>query len=215
MNGLIITGISTDVGKTVASSIVAKALNADYWKPIEAGGSDTKTVRRLSGVHCHPPVYQFKHPVSPHYAAQLENRKIDPETLIPPRCKQLVIEGCGGVLTPYGEDHLGTLFTQWKLPWIVVSKHYLGNINHTLLTLAWLKSHNQHVLGVIFNGRPHAANEQFILSYAETSCLGHILPEKTLNRRRIEWYAQQFKETLMPSGTPLLKDKSTPTPSLL
>ncbi len=215
MRGLIITGISTDVGKTVASSIVAKALDADYWKPIEAGGSDTQTVRRLSGMQCHPPVYQFKHPVSPHYAAQLENQTINPEALIPPKCKHLVIEGCGGVLTPYGGDHLGTLFTRWKLPWIVVSKHYLGSINHTLLTLDWLKSHNQEVLGVIFNGRPHAASEQFILSYTHVPCLGHILPEKTLNRRRIEWYAQRFKETLMPSGILLRKERSTPTPSLL
>ena len=69
---LIVTGISTDVGKTVVSAILAKALQADYWKPIEAGDCDSKTVKDLSGATCHPSAYQLKHPLSPHHAAQLE-----------------------------------------------------------------------------------------------------------------------------------------------
>jgi len=215
MDGLIVTGISTDVGKTVVSAILAKALEADYWKPIEAGGCDSKTVRELSGAACHPSAYELKHPLSPHHAAQLENVTIDPQQFTLPNAKRLIIEGCGGVMVPYGEEHLGTLFAKWNFPWVVVSKNYLGSINHTLLTLAWLKTHGQDVLGIVFNGKQNLATEQFILAYSEVPCLGHIYPEKTLNKRIIACYAQQLRETLIRFGTLSPKDKLTPSPSPL
>ena len=196
MRGLIVTGISTEVGKTVVSAILAKALRADYWKPIEAGGHDTETVKQLSGAYCYPSAYQLKHPLSPHRAAELENITIDPKRIIPPKAERLIIEGCGGVMVPYGEGHLGTLFASWNLPWVVVSRHYLGSINHTLLTLEWLKMKRQHVLGVIFNGESNPATERCI----DAPCLGHVYPEKTLNQRKIAWYAKQF-------GTLLLNEK--------
>jgi dethiobiotin synthetase len=40
---LFITGIGTDVGKTIASAIITEALQADYWKPIQAGDSTIPT----------------------------------------------------------------------------------------------------------------------------------------------------------------------------
>ncbi len=205
MNGLIVTGISTDVGKTVVSAILAKALKADYWKPIEAGGCDSKTVEALSGAFCHPSAYVLKHPRSPHYSM------LDPKRIILPKAERLVIEGCGGVMVPYGEDLLGTLFAKWNMPWVVVSNNYLGSINHTLLTLHWLKTHRQRVLGLIFNGEPN----DFILSYSSLPCLGHLLPEKKLTKRKIACYAQQWKETLKPFGTLSPKEKPTPAPYLL
>ncbi len=212
MLGLIVTGISTEVGKTVVSAALAKALKADYWKPIEAGGADSRRVNELSGAFCHPPAYVLKRPLSPHHAALIENVAIQPDRIALPEAKRLVIEGCGGVMTPYGDEHLGTLFAQWNFPWIVVSKNYLGSINHTLLTLSWLKTHGQRTLGIIFNGKPNPQSEQFILSYSGARCLGRLLPEKNLDRRRIACYARQLRETLGGSG--ILSPSEQPIPNL-
>jgi dethiobiotin synthetase len=41
---IFVTGIGTDVGKTIASSIITESLQADYWKPIQAGDLDNQTV---------------------------------------------------------------------------------------------------------------------------------------------------------------------------
>lgn len=200
MHGLIVAGISTEVGKTVVSAVCAQALEADYWKPVEAGGCDTETVRALSGAVCHPPAYRLKLPLSPHMAALIEKVEIKPERIVLPQTERLVIEGCGGVMVPYGDGHLGTLFAKWDFPWIVVSKNYLGSINHTLLTLEWLQAHRQTILGVIFNGIPCLPSEHFILSHSGVRFLGRLLPEKKLNTRRIACYARQLRETLRRSG---------------
>ena len=44
---LFITGIGTDVGKTIASAIVTEALEADYWKPIQAGDLDNSDTHKI------------------------------------------------------------------------------------------------------------------------------------------------------------------------
>ena len=50
MQRLFVTGISTEVGKTIASAILVEALQADYWKPIQAGDlehSDSLKITKL------------------------------------------------------------------------------------------------------------------------------------------------------------------------
>ena len=37
MKTYFITGIGTEVGKTIASAIITKALKSDYCKPVQAG----------------------------------------------------------------------------------------------------------------------------------------------------------------------------------
>jgi dethiobiotin synthetase len=99
----IVAGIGTEVGKTVVSAILTQALNADYWKPIQAGcceATDSMIVQDLIrpiDVVCHPEAYQFLEPVSPHLAAQLEGIEINPESIrLPQTEKPLVIEMAGG-----------------------------------------------------------------------------------------------------------------------
>lgn len=198
MRGFIIAGNDTNVGKTLVSAILAKAFQADYWKAIEAGGDDTQTVKRLSGCFCHPPAYSLKHPVSPHHAAPLEGITIDLAKIrLPDTPRPLIIEGSGGVMTPLNENnHLGELFIRFGLPWIIVSKHYLGSINHTLLSIEWLLSQGQIVKGVIFNGKPYPEAETYILNRSQLPCLGRLLPEPLLDARRIQWYANQFHPLL-------------------
>jgi len=74
-----VTGIGTDVGKTIVSAVLVEAIQADYWKPVQCGGldyTDTQRVKNLisnSKTQFFEETYTFKHPLSPHAAAKLEN----------------------------------------------------------------------------------------------------------------------------------------------
>ncbi|MEH6514716.1 MAG: AAA family ATPase, partial [Maribacter arcticus] len=83
MQKIFVTGISTGVGKTIASAIFTEALQADYWKPIQAGdldNSDTDRVKSLisnSKTKFHPCSYELTSPMSPHAAAEIDGIRID------------------------------------------------------------------------------------------------------------------------------------------
>jgi dethiobiotin synthetase len=104
---LIVAGIGTEIGKTVVSAVLAEALNADYWKPIQSGdlaNSDTEVVRRLvsnPGTRFHPEAYRLTQPLSPHAAAELDGIQIDLAHIrIPETDNMLIIELAGGVDGP-------------------------------------------------------------------------------------------------------------------
>ncbi|MEM8847356.1 MAG: dethiobiotin synthase, partial [Bacteroidota bacterium] len=137
-----VTGISTEVGKTVASAIVVEALEADYWKPVQAGdleNSDSHKIERLisnTKTKIHPNAYALNTPMSPHAAAEIDGVKVDLEKINPPQTENhLVIEGAGGLLVPLNERDTIHDLIQPNYKVIVVSRHYLGSINHTLLTI--------------------------------------------------------------------------------
>ena len=107
---LFITGISTDVGKTIASAIITEALEADYWKPVQAGdldNSDSHKIKKYisnATTVIHENSYQLNTPASPHFAAQLDNITIDLNKIVEPITKNhLVIEGAGGIFVPLNE----------------------------------------------------------------------------------------------------------------
>ncbi|MFA6917051.1 MAG: dethiobiotin synthase [Parachlamydiales bacterium] len=195
-----VAGIGTDVGKTVVSAILAEKLQADYWKPIQSGQldqSDTLMVKSLSrdALVCHPEAYRFEQPVSPHLAARLEQREILPESIIPPETiRPLIIELAGGVLSPLN-DTLTQLdcYASWNCRWIIVSKHYLGSINHTLMTYECLRQIQVDIAGIIFNGKVNEASEEFILNYTRLACLGRLSEEPILNFNIIQRYAKQWQ----------------------
>lgn len=201
MSRILVSGIGTEVGKTIVSAILALRLRADYWKPIQCGpedDADTVTVKRWldSKQHTiHSPAYSFKAPLSPHHAARLENRSILCNTLTPPATQRpLIIESVGGIYVPLTEKMLTIdLFQSWKCPWIIVSKHYLGSINHTLLTIEALQQRHIPLLGIIFNGNPHPDTENVILARTQIPFLGRLLPEPHLNRDILQRYANQWR----------------------
>ena len=90
---IFITGISTEVGKTIASAIVTEALEADYWKPVQAGeleNTDTHKVEKLvsnSKSKFHPSGYALKTPMSPHAAAEIDGLTFDVKKIIAPKTK--------------------------------------------------------------------------------------------------------------------------------
>ncbi len=163
MQPIFITGTGTGIGKTVAAAIVTEALQADYWKPVQAGyseGTDSEWVGSMisSGYsRIHPETYRLAMPASPHIAAREEGRTINMEKIKAdfenmPSGRQMVIEGAGGLMVPLNDrDMVIDLIKTLHAKVILVSRHYLGSINHSLLTAQVCRQNNIPVCGWIFN----------------------------------------------------------------
>ncbi len=203
MNTFFITGIGTDVGKTVVSAIVTEALEADYWKPVQAGElqhTDTHSVKSLisnskSVMHDHS--YALRTPMSPHAAAAIDGIQVKLKHIKEPETKNhLVIEGAGGLLVPLNEREtiLDLIKNSYKV--IVVSRHYLGSINHTLLTLSELRRRGLEVSGVVFNGEAHPSTENIIKKIGLVEEIGRIDEEAVIDKKVIKKYAGMFKPRL-------------------
>ena len=204
MKHVFITGIGTEVGKTVASAIVTEALQADYFKPIQAGdleNSDTHKVERLvsnSVTKFHPNAFALKTPMSPHAAAEIDQVQIKAEEVKRPTTTNdyLVIEGAGGLLVPINSTQTIADLMQQEDKIIVVSRHYLGSINHTLLTIEALKSRGLTCAGIIFSGEEHPTTESIIEEMAQVPILGRIDQEPYFDENVVREYAELFREKL-------------------
>ena len=202
MRGVIVAGIGTDVGKTVASAVLCEALGADYWKPVasgaEAGPTDDAVMVGLlrdGGSRVHPCTYLFKRPLSPHAAAALEGGGISIDRFQLPEAKRpIVVELAGGVLVPLSDEHTNMeLIRRLDLPVVVVSQHYLGSINHTLLTLDALRSHGASVMGIIFNGEELPDTERIILRMGAVRVLGRLPRLVTVDSAAISALAEDLR----------------------
>ena len=195
-----ITAIGTDSGKTLASAILCEALEADYWKPVQAGlPADTDIMRRLVSnrkTFFHPEQYRLSTPASPHAAALIDKARITLDTFrMPETDHTLIIEGAGGCLVPLNDHDLAIdLMAALKAEVVVVSNHYLGSINHTLLTLEALYNRRLPVRGLIFNGDTNTESERIILQRSGLKCLLRIKREPVINREVVKKYAMQLKE---------------------
>ena len=194
-----ITGISTEVGKTIVSAIITEALQADYWKPIQSGdldNSDTHKVQRLISNEksvFHSNSYALKTPASPHLSAKLDDIEIEIDKIERPNTNNdLVIEGAGGLLVPLNEKHTiaDLLLPTDKI--ILVSRHYLGSINHTLLTFEYLKQRGFSIFGIVFSGMKNSSSESIILEKTKSKCLLHIDEEPYFDKNVISYYAEKF-----------------------
>ncbi len=203
MRKIFITGIGTDVGKTVVAAIVTEALKADYWKPVQAGDlefSDTDRVRSwVSNDRStfHPNSYALNTPMSPHASAKIDNIRIELSKIQPPETSNdLVIEGAGGLLVPLNEKEtiLDLIRADYKI--IVVSRNYLGSINHTLLTLDALRNKGLKVSGIIFNGEEVPTTENIIESLGEVPVLGRLDWEEKVDPAWISKCAEQIRPKL-------------------
>lgn len=204
MSIITITGIGTEVGKTTTSAIMVQALAADYWKPVQCGlepSTDRHTVRQLvthESIECHPEAYLLEHPVSPHQAARMSGQELDPNKVsLPNTNRPLIIETAGGVMVPFRQSVLMLdLLTQWESHWVIVSKHYVGSINHTLMTVEVLRQRGVPIWGIVFNGSENPDSERFILEYTGLPCLARIQPEPEISQNTIQRYAAVWKTKL-------------------
>lgn len=202
MNTYFITGTSTDVGKTIVSAILVEAMEADYWKPIQAGeldNCDTKKVKHLvsnTRSTFHPNSYALKTPMSPHAAAEIDGIEIKLEGIRRPKTSNLlVVEGAGGLLVPLNDSDTVFDLIEQKDKVIVVSRHYLGSINHSLLTIKLLQEKGFDV-SVIFSGDENSTTESIIQRMTGARIIGRINEEELFDKKIVKKYAQLFKEQL-------------------
>ncbi len=189
MNPIFITGIGTGVGKTLVSAIVTEAVDAFYWKPVQAGfdgGTDAEWVgARLS--RCNrdgreaasrvlPEAYKLRKPASPHIAAREEGMVIRVEDIMArlPAERPLVVEGAGGLLVPLNDgEFMADLALALDATVILVSRNYLGSINHSLLTAEVCRMRGLRVAGWIFNDR-YGDYEEEIVRWSGYPWLGSV-----------------------------------------
>lgn len=200
---LFVTGIGTDVGKTIVSAILVEALEADYWKPIQSGttpSTDRGTVERYIS-NGKSTVFQnavtLQAPMSPHAAAALERRTVSISQLERPQtANTLVIEGAGGVFVPINDtETIMDLIHPDDLV-VIVSRHYLGSINHTLLTIEALRHAGKQILGIVFNGDEVPSTEEVILKKTGLNMIARIEDEPYFDRNVIRDYAEILKQNI-------------------
>lgn len=187
----------------MVSAIVTEALEADYWKPIQAGDldhSDTHKVKEMiSNTHSvfHPNSFALQTPMSPHAAAEIDGVEISSEKIKEPETlNDLVVEGAGGLLVPI--SHTQTIADLIKPHYkvILVSRNYLGSINHTLLTVEALQRRGLNCIGIIFNGDENPSTEKVIQEMTGLPVLLQIKQEKTFDRQTVKKYAELLQKTL-------------------
>ncbi|MEB3242056.1 MAG: dethiobiotin synthase [Cyanobacteriota bacterium] len=203
---LVIAGTDTDVGKTVVSAMVTQGLGARYWKPVQSGvegGGDSERLRQLLALppeRVLPEAYRFQAPVSPHWAAELEGRRIDPDALALPSGEgPLVVECAGGLLVPLRRDQGGAWLqidqiSRWGLPVLLVARSGLGTLNHTLLSLEVLRQRALPVLGLVLNGPLHPDNPRTLAELGGVPVLAQLPPLEPLTASglRERWLASDL-----------------------
>lgn len=200
MRGVFVTGTDTGVGKTLVSAVLARAWDADYWKPVQTGlaeeAGDTATVAALAGLgtdRLHPPRHAYAAPLSPHAAAALEEAHVAlSDFRLPATDRLLVVEGAGGVLVPLNDRELMIdLIAALGLPAVVAARSTLGTINHTLLTLEALRARKIEVLGVALSGPPSPGNRAAIEHFGKVRVLFEIPPLAEIDATAVERLAAE------------------------
>lgn len=198
---IVVTGTDTGIGKTVFSAALAGALDASYWKPVQAGieeETDRDAVQRLSGLSAERVLreaYRLKTPASPHLAARLDGVTIDPVALALPEVdRPLVIEGAGGLMVPLTENLTYIdVMARWRAPVVLCARTTLGTINHSLLSIEALRARDIPVLGIAFIGDENRESETVIASMGQVKRLGRLPHLASLTRETLRTaFAQHF-----------------------
>jgi dethiobiotin synthetase len=202
-----ITGIHTGVGKTIATAVLAEALGAHYWKPVQAGGldeTDSMIVKKLISngeSRVHPEGAILTQPLSPHTAAKMDGVTVDHTLFQWPKTDGfLLVETAGGVLSPMTNDSTMADFVDYyNIPTILISNNYLGSINHTLMSIEVLKKRDIALLGLVMNGEPNASSEDFIRTYTNIPFMATIPKFDVLDHNAVKQCAENIKVQLWQS----------------
>ena len=103
----------------------------------------------------------FDPAVSPHLAAELAGTTIELDALVAAaaaaarRADVLVVEGVGGLLVPFGDEHdVRDLAVALGLPLVIAARPGLGTINHSLLTIEAARAAGLDVRAVVLTPWP-------------------------------------------------------------
>lgn len=210
MKGVFVTGTGTGIGKTLVCGLLAGFLRArgmrvttQKWVEtgVTGGPSDIDVHRRLMGdpgPAPEPPPsdrcpYRFSLPASPHLAAGLEGRRVDPAVIeaayrrLAETHEAVLVEGAGGFLVPLSEDLLtGDLVARIGLPVLVVVRNRLGCVNDALLAAEAVRRRGLPLAGFVFNRFPGegdgtraevlADNPRIVAEIAQAPVLGEVPP---------------------------------------
>lgn len=200
---IFVTGISTEVGKTIVSAAIVEALKADYWKPVQSGDleySDSDKVQELISndkTIIHKNSYALSTPMSPHASAAIDGVVIELAQIKEPETSNhLVIEGAGGLLVPLNDTDTIFDLIQPDYKVVVVSRHYLGSINHSLLTINALLARGLKT-AIVFSGDEHPTTESIILSKTGIPMFGRINEESGFDKNTIARYAELLRPNLL------------------
>src|SRR5450432_1764229 len=203
MKPIFISGIGTGIGKTLIAAVITEALKADYWKPVQAGyetGTDSSLVASLIGnpqTVIHPETYKLQLAASPHIAAKKENRRIELKKILQDFHKMnperpLVIEGAGGLMVPLNEkEFVIDLVKEMDARLVLVSRNYLGSINHSLMTASLCRSYGLDVAGWIFNDQ-YLNYEQEISNWSGYPVLYSLPLLDPLSKESVSRAAREF-----------------------
>jgi dethiobiotin synthetase len=174
VRGCFVTGTDTGVGKTVVAAALCAALAARGarvapFKPVvtgtqEPGRHDHEVLAAAAGGGLDPGAVApltFGPAASPHLAAELAGRRIEPAALVAAAraaedgADALVVEGVGGLMVPLTPGYLvRDLARELGLPVVVAARPGLGTLNHTLLTLESARAVGLRVAGVVLTPWP-------------------------------------------------------------
>lgn len=184
-NTLFVTGTDTSVGKTFVCArllefLRARNIEAGYQKWVATGTEagvpeDVSICLQAAGLQEDSQSaglaipYSFKFPASPHLAAEMEGRVVDPDVIadeyrkLAARYAWLIVEGVGGTMVPLRRDLLLIdLLARLKPATLVVARSGLGTLNHTLLTLEALRARDITILGIVFSDPETREDEKLI-----------------------------------------------------
>ena len=203
----VICGTDTDIGKTLISSFFVRGLNSFYWKPIQSGiesETDSQTVARLAKVNNTKIIdeaYIFKQPVSPHWAAEIDQKVINFQLLNLPNVDgSLIVETAGGLMVPITRNFLQIdQIKKWDIPVILVCKSGLGTLNHTLLSIEALKKRNIKILGLVINGEKHLDNPKTLTEFSNLPIIAEFpyIHKIDSNNLDILWEKLNIKNKLI------------------
>ena len=201
----VITGVTADLSGDVA---IGGDLSLDHDGAVLNFGADSE----INFTHVHDIVeglvkndisqyhdnkFALQTPMSPHAAAQIDNVVIKVNDIKRPKTKnKLVVEGAGGLLVPLNDTETIIDLIQPKDKVIVVSRHYLGSINHTLMTIETIKNRGLIPAGIIFSGDEHPTTEAIITTMSQVPIIGRIDEEPYFDTNVVCEYADRFRESL-------------------
>jgi dethiobiotin synthetase len=198
-----IAGIHTGIGKTIASAVIAEAIGADYWKPVQAGTAERDMMRVKELIsngdkRVHEEALLLSSPMSPHAAAHIDGIEIDYTKFVWPKTdKNLLIETAGGLLSPMSDSTtMADFIAHYQLPAILITQNYLGSINHTLLSIEVMKARGISLLGIIINGVQNHYSETFIEQYANVPVIARIPYFDKLDNHSITKCAHEIRDSL-------------------
>ncbi|MFD3705276.1 dethiobiotin synthase [Nocardia sp. NPDC058658] len=170
MTVLLISGTSTDVGKTIVTAALAAAAQAAgrtvaVCKPAQTGiapgePGDLAEITRLTGVSRTLELARYPEPLAPDTAARraamplltLSDTVAGVESLAD--ADLVLVEGAGGLLVRMGEFTLLDLAQKIGAPVLVVAAAGLGTLNHSELTTRTLAAAGVPCAGLVIGSWP-------------------------------------------------------------